>query len=96
MLVGNKCDLPNRAVTYDEGMNYAKAHGLGYMEISAKTGQNVENTFQITVTNIHKNLHGDKDKGQEVVNNRTNPSQSVKIDSRSLKKKDREKKGCKC
>jgi len=38
MLVGNKCDLPNRTVTYDEGMNYAKSHGLGYMEISAKTG----------------------------------------------------------
>ena len=66
MLVGNKCDLPNRAVTYDEGMNYAKSHGLGYMEISAKTGQNVENTFQMTVTNIHKNLHGEKDKPEEV------------------------------
>ena len=94
MLVGNKCDLPNRAVTYDEGMNYAKAHGLGYMEISAKTGQNVENTFQITVTNIHKNLHGDKDKGEEVKNR--NPAQSVKIDNRSYKKPINQKKKCAC
>ena len=45
ILVGNKCDLPNREVTYDEGASYAKTHGLSYMEISAKTGQNLDNTF---------------------------------------------------
>ncbi|XP_062225886.1 ras-related protein Rab-2-B isoform X1 [Phragmites australis] len=43
MLVGNKCDLSHRrAVSYEEGEQFAKEHGLIFMEASAKTAQNVE------------------------------------------------------
>ena len=59
-LIGNKCDLPNREVTFDEGQEYANKHGLFYIEISAKTGLNVNDTFQMVVTRIYKTLHGDE------------------------------------
>lgn len=43
MLIGNKCDLAHRrAVTTEEGQQFAKDHGLIFMEASAKTAQNVE------------------------------------------------------
>ena len=43
MLIGNKSDLEaKRAVSYEEGEAFAKAHGLFFMETSAKTSANVE------------------------------------------------------
>jgi Ras-related protein Rab-2A len=52
MLVGNKSDLSHRrAVSYEEGEQFAKEHGLIFMEASAKTAQNVEevNDFFLSV-----------------------------------------------
>ena len=48
LLIGNKCDLiGQRKVSYEEGS--IKAHNLSmkYIEISAKTGENVEQAFTI-------------------------------------------------
>jgi hypothetical protein len=43
MLIGNKCDLSHRrAVSFEEGEQFIKEHGLAFMEASAKTAQNVE------------------------------------------------------
>nr|GMD34999.1 ras-related protein rabb1c [Ipomoea batatas] len=43
MLIGNKCDLAHRrAVSTEEGEQFAKENGLIFMEASAKTAQNVE------------------------------------------------------
>ena len=43
MLIGNKCDLSHRrAMSYDEGVQFANEHGLIFMEASAKTAQNIE------------------------------------------------------
>ena len=45
ILVGNKNDL-NRAVSYDEGMQYMKEKGLDvFFETSAKTGDNIDEVF---------------------------------------------------
>jgi GTPase SAR1 family protein len=38
MLIGNKCDLPNREVPYNTAMEYAKSKNFGFLEVSAKTG----------------------------------------------------------
>lgn len=47
MLIGNKCDLAHRrAVSTEEGEQFAKEHGLIFMEASAKTAQNVEEVNQ--------------------------------------------------
>ena len=48
MLIGNKCDLAHRrAVSTEEGEQFAKEHGLIFMEASAKTAQNVEEASEI-------------------------------------------------
>ena len=44
-LVGNKADLPNREVTNAEATQYAQENGFGYIEVSAKTGANIEEAF---------------------------------------------------
>lgn len=45
ILVGNKIDLSYRVVTSAEGKTVADALKVDYFEISAKTGQNVEQLF---------------------------------------------------
>jgi small GTP-binding protein len=49
MLLGNKCDLPNRVVTFNEGMEFARQRNFGFLEVSAKTGTNVRNSFYCLV-----------------------------------------------
>ncbi|XWS12991.1 hypothetical protein CRYUN_Cryun37aG0137200 [Craigia yunnanensis] len=57
MLIGNKCDLAHRrAVTTEEGEQFAKDHGLIFMEGSAKTAQNVEEAFIKTAATIYKKI----------------------------------------
>ncbi|AQK53229.1 ypt homolog3 [Zea mays] len=57
MLIGNKCDLSHRrAVSYEEGEQFAKEHGLVFMEASAKTAQNVEEAFIKTAGTIYKKI----------------------------------------
>ena len=54
MLIGNKNDLEHRrAVSTDEGRAFAEAHGLIFMETSAKTAYNVEAAFINTAEKIH-------------------------------------------
>uniref|UniRef100_A0A914RWQ5 Uncharacterized protein n=1 Tax=Parascaris equorum TaxID=6256 RepID=A0A914RWQ5_PAREQ len=46
-LVGNKMDLyHDRKVKYEEGKKLAEAYNIAFIETSAKTGQNVQETFQ--------------------------------------------------
>lgn len=45
MLVGNKCDLPDREVPYNVAMEYARSRNFGYLEVSAKTGSNIKSAF---------------------------------------------------
>ncbi|TKY72295.1 Ras-related protein RABB1c [Spatholobus suberectus] len=57
MLIGNKCDLAHRrAVSTEEGEQFAKEHGLIFMEASAKTAQNVEEAFIKTAATIYKKI----------------------------------------
>lgn len=53
MLVGSKADLEHRRkVQTSEAIDIAKSRGCkGYVEVSAKTGENVEDTFK-TVSNL--------------------------------------------
>lgn len=53
MLIGNKCDLAHRrAVSTEEGEQFAKEHGLIFMECSAKTSTNVEEVIEILPFNV--------------------------------------------
>ncbi|XP_057746217.1 ras-related protein RABB1b-like isoform X1 [Arachis stenosperma] len=57
MLIGNKCDLSHRrAVSKEEGEQFAKENGLLFLEASARTAQNVEEAFIKTATKILQNI----------------------------------------
>eukprot|EP01017_Pseudomicrothorax_dubius_P038154 TRINITY_DN5679_c0_g2_i6.p1 TRINITY_DN5679_c0_g2~~TRINITY_DN5679_c0_g2_i6.p1 ORF type:complete len:223 (+),score=59.83 TRINITY_DN5679_c0_g2_i6:67-735(+) len=54
ILVGNKCDLESeRQVTFAEGERFAKENDLIFLETSAKTAMNVEESFLRTAREIY-------------------------------------------
>merc|ERR1712232_692009 len=59
MLIGNKCDLERREVSFEEGAEFAREHGLIFRETSAKTAQNVEEAFMQTASKIYSNIQND-------------------------------------
>ncbi|KAL3334840.1 hypothetical protein AABB24_031184, partial [Solanum stoloniferum] len=54
MVVGNKCDLDEetRAVSKEEGEEFAKRNECLFMEVSARTAENVEAAFGIAAEEI--------------------------------------------
>ena len=56
VIVGNKIDLENkRVVTREEGEKYAEKNNINYFEVSAKTGEGIEDMFNdITKGTIDK------------------------------------------
>ncbi|EDR29171.1 GTP-binding protein YPTC4, putative [Entamoeba dispar SAW760] len=60
MLVGNKCDLPDRQVTKEEGEAFAKENGLLFLEASARDATNVDNCFLQTAEVIFENVKNGK------------------------------------
>ena len=52
-LIGNKCDLEGkRAVSYEEGKNFAEENNLLFFETSAKDGTNIQECFNESASNI--------------------------------------------
>lgn len=45
VLIGNKCDLENRMISFEEGLRYAEENGLLFYESSARTSYNVDKIF---------------------------------------------------
>jgi len=52
MVVGNKIDMPNRDVTREEGLKFARKHHTLYIEASAKTREGVQCSFEELVEKI--------------------------------------------
>lgn len=50
ILVGNKCDKPNRVIPTEKGQAYADGLGIPFLETSAKESKNVEESF-LTIAN---------------------------------------------
>ena len=46
----------NREVTTQEARDFAAYHGIGFAETSAKTGQNVEEAFQMVTQQIYDKI----------------------------------------
>lgn len=63
MLIGNKSDMPNREVQYNEAMDYARSRNFGFLEVSAKAGTNIRNSFNCLVRgkdSYHEQCYRDK------------------------------------
>jgi len=57
VLVGNKTDLEEkRAVTYEEGADFAKEHEMIFIETSAKSGQNINDAFIKILDKINEKI----------------------------------------
>ena len=54
VLVGNKCDKAERVITEEQGRKLAEEYNMKFYETSAKTGQNVEETFRYLTGDIIK------------------------------------------
>ena len=54
VLVGNKCDKPDRKVSEEEGRKLANDFGMNFFETSAKSNQNVNETFTFLTREILK------------------------------------------
>nr|DAD24342.1 TPA_asm: hypothetical protein HUJ06_025806 [Nelumbo nucifera] len=65
-------DITRRAVSTEEGEQFAKENGLIFMEASAKTAQNVEEAFISTAATIYKKI-------QEGVFDVSNESYGIKV-----------------
>ena len=57
VLVGNKCDKPDRVVTPEEGNKLAADYNMKYLETSAKANQNVTEVFEYVTSEILNSLH---------------------------------------
>eukprot|EP00599_Poterioochromonas_sp_BG-1_P010178 CAMPEP_0173145774 /NCGR_PEP_ID=MMETSP1105-20130129/8088_1 /TAXON_ID=2985 /ORGANISM="Ochromonas sp., Strain BG-1" /LENGTH=172 /DNA_ID=CAMNT_0014059829 /DNA_START=95 /DNA_END=613 /DNA_ORIENTATION=+ len=57
LLVGNKSDLDSkRAITFEQGQEFAKSMGMEYIETSAKNATNVDEAFTILITQIKERM----------------------------------------
>jgi len=77
LLIGNKADADQKAVTFAEGNEYAASLGLSFKETSAKTAVGVEEAFLVIIKQIKDKLAaavavpnnnvnlGKKDKGEK-------------------------------
>lgn len=58
VLIGNKSDLANkRQVSKEEAEEFAKKCNMAYFEVSARTGENVQEAISACVELIEKNLN---------------------------------------
>ena len=58
ILIGNKCDLDStlRQISYDEGKEYAEELKIDFYETSALTGQNINEVFNQSASDIVKKI----------------------------------------
>ena len=78
VLVGNKCDKPDRVVTEEEGKKLADDYSMNFFETSAKTSKNVTEVFYHLTKEILKANEGNKELGGKKL---------TKIDNKKNKKK---------
>lgn len=79
LLVGNKCDLSaKRAVSYEEGKEFADSCNIRFVETSAKNAHNVEQAFHIMASEIKARVQVGQQQSRPSANVRIGPTQPVR------------------
>ena len=96
ILIGNKIDLEDkRAISTDEGQEYATQNGLIFMETSAKTGEGVEVIFKISAEEIEKKMKQNYyDLKSETCGIKQGKTNNINLNDIDNNNKNKEKKGC--
>ena len=73
ILVGNKIDdVQNRKVTFDEGEKMASSFGLPFFETSAKSGVNIDTTFnELVKKTVETYSKSEGGKGDKLINKKS-------------------------
>lgn len=95
LLIGNKCDLlDKKVIETEQGMALAKEFGMAFFETSARSGQNVNETFFHIATLIKdkqsKNAQSQK---QKEITEQNGTTPAVKVDGKNGKDGKKKKKG---
>ena len=104
-LIGNKMDLESqRKISYEEGKKLAEKNNFVFQEISAKTGKNFENLFEVqifeTVYNKFRKEFEKREEGIEQPNFETNDNtndtndKKVKLESNNNVQTTKKKRRC--
>jgi len=56
ILIGNKCDMPDRCISYEEGKRLADQYGIHFFETSAKENMNVQDAFKCIAKEVKDRL----------------------------------------
>ncbi|XP_074573942.1 ras-related protein Rab2BV [Curcuma longa] len=80
MMAGNKSDLTHlRAVSENDGQEFAEKEGLSFLETSALESHNVEKAFQTVLTEIYHIINKKALAAQEAARNASPPGQGTTI-----------------
>jgi Ras-related protein Rab-8A len=79
ILIGNKCDMPDRQVEQSEGKQLADSHGIPFFETSAKENINIDACFNTIATDIKDKMlldgnQGGKTGGGQKLDNKPTPT----------------------
>ena len=77
LIIGNKTDIKERVVSYDEGNLLAQKYQIEYFETSAKTGNNITLIFEKLLFEIIKKQNQNETKSS--INERSSQRKSVKL-----------------
>ena len=66
-LLGNKIDIPNRRIEYKEVASFAKTNNIIFSEVSAKTGENINDIMIYVAKELVRTIPSQDNKSQPFV-----------------------------
>ena len=83
LLVGNKWDLgeEKRVVTKDEAGKYAEENGMEFVEVSAKTGDGIDDMFKSSLSKLLKDVKNEENNNLTYYYNNYNKLETLLFDN---------------
>ena len=95
MLVGNKLDINERLVSNEEAKEFAEGQNMKYLEVSAKTGFGIKETFDNLYKEIYEKYKYLEKNDPEYNDDIKKHKKNIKLDNKNNhNEKEKEKSGC--